>query len=101
MRPYELLLLTCLIGLGDGSGRTNLDIEESGSVLIVRDHELIGFEPAHVHHTTKYYILYIIYYILYIIYYILYIIYYILYILIKLNPTRILSTSKLSASTIH
>ena len=37
VRPYEMLLVTSLIGLGDGSGQTNLDMDKSRSVLIVRD----------------------------------------------------------------
>ena len=37
VRPYELLLVTSLIGLGDGSGQTNLTMEKSRSVLIVHD----------------------------------------------------------------
>ena len=37
VRPYEMLLVTSLIGLGDGSGQTNLDMDKSRSVLIVHD----------------------------------------------------------------
>jgi len=37
VRPYEMLLVTSLIGLGDGSCQTNLDIDKSRSVLIVLD----------------------------------------------------------------
>ena len=37
VRPYEMLLVTSLIGLGDGSGQTNLAMDKSRSVLIVHD----------------------------------------------------------------